>query len=842
MLDTQKNTRNSSLAHASYARRFAIHLRDFHTTLVATLATNHAACPCSHLASRLTQRLIFLYLLQQRGLFANDTRYLQHRLAQTNDEGGFYRNVLAPFVSGEQLSHDCLAPLGDLFLELEHTKPIPTLLIPNEIFALLFAFLDEYCWCLDNPDEHESTTLGAEVLDILATHENNQKEAGAYYTPTDVTTYITRNTLLPALFTHTRERCQQADSDGHMLARQLTNQPERYLFTAARKGYELSLPAEIAAGCHNPKQREHWQEPGALAYALPGETWREVIARRNHLDEVAAQYDLRDEEMCNRLSTWNLDQHALALDILRTCQQPAFLEAFYHSLRELSVLDPTCGAGAFLCAALAQLEPLHLACLTRMEELLTTPLVQNISPEQRNRWEGYLEEIGKPEQRQATITRRIVEHNLYGVDLMPEAVELCRQRLFLAVLAKHPKQSPRVPTTNVGRQIRVGNSLSGSLEAGPTATSPPDAFHWGQEFPAILLRGGFDVVLGNPPYVEFKRRRQSYSCDGYSTLETGNLYALTIERGLHLLAPGGRFGMIVPASATCTDRYCSLQRLLLAQRELHIASFSDQRGKLFAIPHPRLCIILCAKRDSDETQPCRVFSTPYIKLERARNSKPFERLRYLEVTEHVRPGLIPRYGSPLERSIATKLTDQKHTLGTFLSSAGTHSLYFTRKLSWFVQVTPFIPLIVNAEGQIRAPSELKTLRFASAEDAQIAFVALNSSLFYWFVTTGSDCRNLNIREVLGLPLDLTSVASASRRSLCALAQELEQDLYTHAEMRPMTFQKREHLTIQCIYPARSSRLLDEIDRVLAHHYGLNASELDFLLTYDRKFRVPGTRY
>src|SRR5205823_7002576 len=127
----------------------------------------------------------------------------------------------------------------------------------------------------------------------------------------------------------------------------------------------------------------------------------------------------------------------------------------------------------------------------------------------------------------------------------------------------------------------------------------------------------------------------------FTTSTTGNLYALIMERCANLLVSGGRFGMIVPASATCTDGYLPLQQILLEQSSLYISSFSDQRGKLFDIQHPRLCIICYQKQPG----PKRVFTTSYLKPGRELRESLFQRLEFVEVTRQVRPGIIPRYGS-----------------------------------------------------------------------------------------------------------------------------------------------------------------------------------------------------
>lgn len=798
-----------------------------------------------HVASLLFNRLIFLYFLQRMGLFSGDSRYLQNHLrlfqGQQGHGSGFYRDFLYPLFTCFNQSEDCNVPLANLFVSRGIEQARPGMSIPDEVFVHIFSMFDVYPWQLHSGAVRDAGGVTPDILGELLEQGMNPKEMGAYYTPTEITSYIMHNTLFPALFTRLRERCGGAYMPDTLLWRCLVRQPERYMYASAYKGYGSPLPAEIAEGLQDIARRQPWQQRASDLYALPGEIWREVISRREHANEILGGLRQCTAGNLDRLVTWNLNQQLLALDILQDCQEPVFLAAFYQSLRQLTILDPTCGSGAFLCAALAQLEQLHVACLTRMEEMCSRSAV--LAPPYDRSFRAYLEDAGDAAQWRHAILRWIVEHNLYGVDLAEEAVEACRLRLCLKTLAAVPNGRPFGLAGDFGRHICVGNSLLGSLRvnAGEQAdrrmsASGQPAFHWSQAFPEPMSRGGFDVVLGNPPYVEYEKVRPLYRVDGYATMKTGNLYALTIERSTDLLASGGRFGMIVPSSATCTDGYRPLQELLLVQKELHIASFSDQRGRLFALPHPRLCIILYKKAVPAQPEPGRVFATPYLKLGEEPRAGLLEHLNYTDVTDQVRPGAIPRYGSSLEKSISAKLSRQEHDLGRYLDSAGAYPIYYTRKLSWFVQVTPFIPLILDAQGNARAPSELKTLRFASPDWARVAFVALNSNLFYWLITTGSDCRNLNMREILGLPLDLVQIHPRLQADLYQLAQELERDLYKHARMRPLSVQGGGSLTIQCIYPACSKQLIDEVDRVLAKHYGFSAEELDFLLHYDDKYR------
>ncbi|HEX9131352.1 MAG TPA: DNA methyltransferase, partial [Ktedonobacteraceae bacterium] len=583
-------------------------------------------------------------------------------------------------------------------------------------------------------------------------------------------------------------------------------------------------------------------------YALPTETWREVIERRHRYQDILTKLEKGALHCIDDLITYNLDIYQFAQDVIQNCTEPDLLQAFYKSISDLTLLDPTCGSGAFLLTALGILEPLHIACLDRVEQIDT------IKPPC----------VGKPRQeddqhtnRRYSILKSIIVSNLYGVDIMEEATEICKLRLFLKLLAQIKRPQEMEPLPNLDGNIRTGNALIGSAshrddpncsvgvsprqDTQPRTcqkdpTYPPlenQPFHWYFEFHRVMQKGGFDVIIGNPPYVEYEKVRKPYHLTHYSTLSTGNLFALTMERCASLLAPGGRFGMIVPASATCTDGYLPLQHLLLKQSSLHISSFSDQRGKLFDILHPRLCIITYQQPPGPKS----VFSTPYLKPGRELRESLFQRLEFVEVTQQVRPGIVPRYGHPIEQTLHGKLYNQSQRLGNYLDKKGPHKLFFTRKLSWFVQVTPFIPRIIDEQGKIRKPSELKTLRFTSLEHADIAFAALNSNLFYWFITTGSDCRNLNMREVLGLPLSMDEIPGTILQDLRQLAFQLAEDLQAHSEMRRMSFKNTGTLTIQCMFPGKSKHIIDEIDRVLAQHYGFTDAELDFIINYDVKYRL-----
>jgi hypothetical protein len=225
-----------------------------------------------------------------------------------------------------------------------------------------------------------------------------------------------------------------------------------------------------------------------------------------------------------------------------------FLDDYRFRLGQLRIVDPACGSGAFLIQALNRL----------VEEY---------------RWLVAEEERITGERRlfdQDSIIRSILSHNIYGVDINQESVEITKLALWLHTA------TPGKPLCSLDNNIRCGNSLVGpdfadfyhqrhdSLFAAADANEREriNAFDWQTAFPDVFGHGGFDCVIGNPPYIKLQhfRRAQADTAaylveaknpDGtplYASTQSGNfdMYLPFIEKGIRLLKPEGRMGYIAP--------------------------------------------------------------------------------------------------------------------------------------------------------------------------------------------------------------------------------------------------------------------------------------------------------
>ena len=216
-------------------------------------------------------------------------------------------------------------------------------------------------------------------------------------------------------------------------------------------------------------KRGGWNAPAPDDYAVPTETWREVVARRTRYEEVRAKLASGEVQNVNDLITLNLDIERFAKDVIVQSEGAELLRAFWHSMRDISVLDPTCGSGAFLFAALNVLEPLYTACLEGMRGFLNDAerSERKRSPEHLGDFRRILEQVDKHPSERYFILKSIVLNNLYGVDIMEEAVEICKLRLFLKLVAQLESYEQIEPLPDIDFNIRAGNTLVGftSLDA-----------------------------------------------------------------------------------------------------------------------------------------------------------------------------------------------------------------------------------------------------------------------------------------------------------------------------------------------------------------------------------------
>src|SRR5436305_978194 len=239
------------------------------------------------------------------------------------------------------------------------------------------------------------------------------------------------------------------------------NQPDDYIYEELAHGLLEPMPPVIAAGSADIAQRTSWNRTAEERWALPTETWREVVERRHHHKELHTKIVEGELSTINALITYNLNITQFARDVIATCKEPALLHACYDAIAQVTVLDPTCGSGAFLFAALNVLKPLYQACIERMRQLVSQYKTPRKESNHITAFQTVLKRVDQHHSQEYFILKSIIINNLYGVDNMEEAIEICKLRLFLKLVAQIEKPQDLEPLPDIDFNVLAGNTLIG---------------------------------------------------------------------------------------------------------------------------------------------------------------------------------------------------------------------------------------------------------------------------------------------------------------------------------------------------------------------------------------------
>ncbi len=892
-------------------------------------------------ASVMLNRLMFCYFIQKKGFLDGNMHYLRDKLSecQARKEQGtffitFYQGFLRElFMDGlnSPKHHDSQEfrekygriPYlnGGMFDRHDIEKQYADIDIADEAFERLFAFFDKWNWHLDTRVTASGKDINPDVLGyIFEQYINDRAQMGAYYTKEDITEYIGRNTIMPFLFDKVKSASKPMaamfEPYGYVW-KSLQESRDKYVFSAVKQGYtedwRSKIPTEIAIGLDTSKpglleRRKDWNTKTPAPWALPTEIWRETVERLQRCEDILCKIRNGEIAEINDFITYNLDIRQFASDLICRADNVQFVYNFYDALRNISVLDPTCGSGAFLFAAMNILEPLYYDCITRMREL---------DPQRKNRWvKEALEEI---ESRHRSndhyfIFKSIILRNLYGVDIMAEATEIAKLRLFLKMVAvvdvdPFDKNLGLDPLPDIDFNIRCGNTLVGyanqeeierDLEH-PTdflqiiandqfrveikesmekvaaqyrifkmlqltqeqnfddfkmakkkldlllsvlneklnrrlfaSTGRPEReyqswlashqpFHWLAEYYQIINDNhGFDVIIGNPPYVEVGKSFP-YSLEGFKT-KVKNLFGFCLERSTILSNPLGTLGMIVPQSLVKMPTY-TLLRELLQEKLCHYSIYSGDTnaGVMFEGVKQNVTICIRTNRNSQSIRK----STKFIKFYRIERNVLFQLIKYTDfLTENIS-------GSGIETTIFDKMSKFR-SIESVLCEKSSFKLFF-RNTSGAIY-KPFFDFepLFTLNGVQQSTSTLSCLNVRDQFLKDLFLLAFNSNLFNLWWHSLSDGRHITKRELFSfnVPSDLNEIKDIIR----VLGIKLMEDYNNNSQM--VTYNRANGIAVYRQYSPRQSKpIIDEIDKVLAKHYGFTEEELDFIINYDIKYRM-----
>lgn len=273
-----------------------------------------------------------------------------------------------------------------------------------------------------------------------------------------------------------------------------------------------------------------------------------------------------------------------------------------EELKKYKLLDMSCGSGTFLIEA-------YRSIVRRYEEIITERLLKGEEVPDRD----YFVEHGRVHLTMS-LKKEVVVNNIFGVDIDPQAIEVAKMSMYILMLELHYKDDsirPILPALD--ENFKVGNSLVSEdyYEDCPIDMEEDrlvNPFDYEKEFPAVFEQGGFDCIIGNPPYIKiqvlnraYPQRMIRYLNTHYPETARGNydLYVIFLEKALRLLKSGGRLGMIV-LNNFFTSGYGEGIRGLLSENQ-YIQKIVDL-GDLQVFDHSRVytCLLFLSKDGNED--------------------------------------------------------------------------------------------------------------------------------------------------------------------------------------------------------------------------------------------------
>jgi hypothetical protein len=305
--------------------------------------------------------------------------------------------------------------------------------------------------------------------------------------------------------------------------------------------------------------------------------------------------------------------------------QSSALRDFEKKTAALRFLDPACGSGSFLICAFERV------CKHWLQRL-TDALPPREQKAARTAWEKkhrplcWVDAETNDVHLTVALKRQILTQNIYGVDLDAAAVEVTQLSLYLKMLEHENRTTLQRQRELLSDEkeiallpplqdnIKCGNSLIASdFSMMSEDLVRVHAFDWPVQFQSIMKAGGFDAVIGNPPYIRIQTLQESdpesvnYLNEHYAAAAKGNydIYVVFVERALSLLNPTGRLGYILPHKFFNAQYGEALRAHLTSGKHLNkIVHFGDQQ--IFDGATTYTCLLFLTKSASPKFEVTKV--------------------------------------------------------------------------------------------------------------------------------------------------------------------------------------------------------------------------------------------
>lgn len=357
-------------------------------------------------------------------------------------------------------------------------------------------------------------------------------------------------------------------------------------------------------------------------------------------------------------------------------------------------------------------------------------------------------------------------------------------------------------------------------------------FNWILEFPEVFLKNkGFDVIIGNPPYgIKVLSDQEMNLLNKYEVYGTRDICGFFVEREICLLNEYGVIGNILAESIIVNKNMTNVRDFLRENGEFKLAFFGSRPSKIFKDNEKRISLLIGKKGDSKP-----LYTSKNYRFTSEQRKDLFNQIEYIS-TEGLllgsRVGLredgeetsLPKLGSKITKSILNKIkmfSESNRIFNDIIEKSGKYSLQYRLSAGYWIQVLKTFPY---------TSSKVKAFYFNKKIYRDFGICCFNSSLFYLFWTIYGNNRDLPSFFYKVFPIPNDDVLMKLQKEISDFADKI--DSIQNECFNPETGRTGEFDSSRC------KRDLDLLDDFLAQIYNFNDEELEFIKTNDSHLRSP----
>jgi hypothetical protein len=424
-------------------------------------------------------------------------------------------------------------------------------------------------------------------------------------------------------------------------------------------------------------------------------------------------------------------------------------------------------------------------------------------------------------------------------------------------------KSARLDNDQIGRNIGnlrklVQNDFVIHLERRPLNTDLEELlnipnlsykpFHWVMEFPeAVSIIGDkptvkFDIVIGNPPYGDILKDVEKKFIAGYVTSDVNDISAQFIERELQILDVGGYFGNILTLRFVYQSNASSVRNLIRRKMEnTKIACFATRPSKIFNSSDPRVAITTGIRLDYEgditNNEGFDIYTSNFIRISKENRAGKIKNITYEstnglvlgETIGSIEDYSLPKIGNPTIRNILEILKSRSSRVFRHVENRGDNLTGYLVWRSYHPQywINPCLENIYSVE---KKPRDFLPMAFNSELNRDLAFLIMQSSLFYLYWMVYENQRDLNWGTIEAFPFpedsDIQSQSDQIKQLTGILWDEMKRRFDPTAGING-EIQRVSELKL----------LINQIDDLIGPIYGLSPEQIEYVKQYDAEYRT-----